>query len=147
MERCFSVTFRIANSIRTKHYKTENSALRSIGKWLVKHQDESDINASFFSDTQGHLSFDTPFEESSLNENIDFYKTKAWLNLRLKALERYGRRCVSCGASVQTGAVLHVDHIKPRSLYPELALDINNLQILCEACNLGKMASMEQDWR
>lgn len=147
MERCFSVTFRIGNSIRTKHYKTQCSAMRGIGKWLVKHQDERDINASFFSETQGHLSFDSPFEESQFNETVDFYKTKAWLNLRLKALELYDRRCVSCGATLQTGAVLHVDHIKPRSLYPELALDINNLQILCEACNLGKMASMEQDWR
>ncbi|GIU02454.1 HNH endonuclease [Shewanella algidipiscicola] len=147
MERYFSVTFRIANSIRTKHYKTEQSAMRGIGKWLVKHQDECDINASFFSDTQGHLSFDAPFEASPLSDSVDFYKSKAWLKLRLEALERYGRRCVSCGASVQTGVVLHVDHIKPRSRYPELALDINNLQILCEACNLGKMASMEQDWR
>lgn len=147
MERCFSVTFRIASSIRTKHYKTEKSALRGIEKWLIKHRDEPDINASFFSESQGHLSFDTPFEALPVSETVDFYNTKAWLNLRLKALALYGRRCVSCGASPQSGAVLHVDHIKPRSLYPELALDIDNLQILCQACNLGKMASMEQDWR
>ncbi|MFC6439812.1 HNH endonuclease [Bowmanella sp. JS7-9] len=35
--------------------------------------------------------------------------------------------------------MLHVDHVKPRAKFPELALDINNLQILCETCNLGKL--------
>jgi hypothetical protein len=33
---------------------------------------------------------------------------------------------------------LHVDHVKPRSKYPELALDLDNLQILCAACNTRK---------
>jgi hypothetical protein len=33
---------------------------------------------------------------------------------------------------------LHVDHIKPVSKYPELKLEFDNLQILCENCNLGK---------
>ncbi len=45
------------------------------------------------------------------------------------------------------GIPLHVDHIKPRSKYPDLALDINNLQILCESCNLGKGAWDETDFR
>jgi 5-methylcytosine-specific restriction endonuclease McrA len=42
---------------------------------------------------------------------------------------------------------LHVDHILPRSIYPEFALDIQNLQILCEDCNLAKSNTSAMDWR
>lgn len=67
-----------------------------------------------------------------------FLRSKNWLRLRIEALKRYGNKCVCCGATPQTGAVLNVDHIKPRKLFPELSLDINNLQILCSTCNEGK---------
>jgi ATP-dependent Lon protease len=43
-----------------------------------------------------------------------------------------------CGDTPENGAVMNVDHIKPRKRYPELALDIRWLQILCGACNHGK---------
>src|SRR4030066_460048 len=68
----------------------------------------------------------------------DFLKSYQWRKLRLVALELHGRKCLRCGASPATGAVMHVDHIKPRGLYPALALYINNLQVLCEECNHGK---------
>ena len=48
-----------------------------------------------------------------------------------------------CGSTER----IHVDHIKPRSKYPELELDINNLQVLCEDCNIGKSNIDETDWR
>jgi len=67
-----------------------------------------------------------------------FYKSQAWLTLRFQAIQKYGRSCFSCGASPENGVAIHVDHIKPRFIWPELAFDINNLQILCERCNLGK---------
>ena len=34
---------------------------------------------------------------------------------------------------------IHVDHIKPKSKHWDLRLDINNLQVLCEDCNFGKL--------
>ncbi len=77
----------------------------------------------------------------------DFLKSYKWRELRMKALQLYGRRCGCCGATPETGAVMHVDHIKPRRFHPELALDINNLQILCEECNHGKGNWDETDWR
>lgn len=76
-----------------------------------------------------------------------FYSSREWRALRVKALLKNGRKCCLCGASPKTGIVLHVDHIKPRSLYPELELDLENLQILCEDCNLGKSNKYEDDWR
>lgn len=74
----------------------------------------------------------------------DFYNTSAWLELRYKALKVYGRTCALCGS---LSGPFHVDHIKPRSKYPCLALSFSNLQVLCAACNMGKSNKDETDWR
>lgn len=52
-----------------------------------------------------------------------------------------------CGATREDGVQIQVDHIKPRKTHPELALDINNLQVLCEVCNHGKGNWDQTDWR
>lgn len=67
-----------------------------------------------------------------------FLQGKAWKRLRLQALNLHGRRCQCCGAGPADGAVLNVDHIRPRRLFPELALRLDNLQVLCGDCNEGK---------
>lgn len=76
----------------------------------------------------------------------DFLQTYEWRRVRMEAIKKYGRRCQCCGAGPDT-AKLHVDHIKPRKLFPMLALDIENLQILCEECNHGKGNWDMTDWR
>lgn len=76
-----------------------------------------------------------------------FYQSDEWRSVRVKALLRDGRKCVLCGRTVRDGVKLHVDHIKPRSKYPELELELDNLQVLCEDCNLGKKNDYEEDWR
>jgi hypothetical protein len=60
------------------------------------------------------------------------------LNVRLAVLKRDGFRCVLCGRSPanELGVVLHLDHVHPFSLGGESTVD--NLQTLCQACNLGK---------
>ena len=55
--------------------------------------------------------------------------------------------CVLCGSPPTVGKPLHVDHIKPRSFFPELELVISNLQVLCADCNLGKSNFDQIDWR
>jgi len=76
-----------------------------------------------------------------------FYDTQEWKTLRYKVLVKYGATCQCCGATRHDGVKIHVDHIKPRSRFPELELDENNLQILCEPCNMGKRAHDLTDWR
>jgi 5-methylcytosine-specific restriction endonuclease McrA len=63
------------------------------------------------------------------------------LSLRLHVLSRDNFRCVFCGKSPATdiGTKLHIDHIKPFSKGGKSTLD--NLQTLCEECNLGKSDS------
>lgn len=71
----------------------------------------------------------------------DFYRSLKWRKLRFNFFMTSKRECTICRSQVK----LHVDHIKPRSLFPDLSLDINNLQILCESCNFGKSNSFFQN--
>lgn len=87
-----------------------------------------------------------PQQPTPINAD-EFSRSNKWRRLRYAALKRYGARCHACGATRATGAQIDVDHIKPRSRYPELALDPDNLQILCRACNEGKHDDDETDWR
>lgn len=78
----------------------------------------------------------------------DFYASQRWRRLRYQVLKARGGRCECCGRTAATHAVvLHVDHIKPRSTHPELALEETNLQVLCEDCNMGKSFQDDTDWR
>lgn len=60
------------------------------------------------------------------------------LGLRYKVLSRDKFKCVRCGSNPAANpkCLLHVDHIIPFSKGGKTAL--NNLQTLCEDCNLGK---------
>jgi hypothetical protein len=79
--------------------------------------------------------------------SASFLRSAEWARLRYDAIKKYGARCRACGATPETGAIMHVDHIKPRAKFPELALDINNLQVLCASCNWGKGNRDQTDWR
>ncbi|MGB6200993.1 MAG: HNH endonuclease signature motif containing protein [Candidatus Acidiferrales bacterium] len=65
-------------------------------------------------------------------------RTPRNLNWRLRALVlmRDGARCRLCGAVPDDDVRLHVDHVKPWSKGGETVLE--NLQILCNVCNIGK---------
>ncbi len=76
-----------------------------------------------------------------------FYLSREWRVVRYKVITARGNKCECCGAGPAEGVAIHVDHVKPRSKFPELALDPKNLQILCEDCNLGKGAWDQTDWR
>lgn len=71
---------------------------------------------------------------------------KKWAVVRYKALKLNNGKCQCCGRSGHE-TILHVDHIKPKSRYPELMYTLSNLQVLCAACNYGKNWRDETDWR
>lgn len=79
--------------------------------------------------------------------SLAFLESYEWRRLRMQALVKRGARCECCGATPKDGVRIHVDHIKPRRLFPALALDETNLQILCEVCNHGKGNWDQTDWR
>lgn len=78
---------------------------------------------------------------------ISFYDSPEWIKVRYQALRRTGAQCQCCGRTRKDGTIIHVDHIKPRSKYPHLELDPDNLQVLCRECNLGKSNTDEIDWQ
>lgn len=78
-----------------------------------------------------------------------FYSSWDWKKARYEAIKKFEQRCMCCGwqpGDTERGYLV-VDHIKPRRKYPELELDLNNLQVLCNDCNMGKSNDSEDDWR
>ncbi len=96
----------------------------SFKKWLVELWDSRNSDVIFRIDTS-------------------FYAKPEWLELRGKIFAMYGRKCACCGDDDH----LAIDHIKPRSLYPELELDLDNLQVLCRPCNSRKSNKIIVDYR
>lgn len=76
-----------------------------------------------------------------------FLRSFEWRRVRMMVLERDGARCSCCGRTAADGAVLNVDHIRNRKSHPHLALDPDNLQVLCGDCNHGKGNKFSTDWR
>ena len=75
------------------------------------------------------------------------YNSPEWQKLRYFVLKRDNGICQLCGRGRKDGVVLHVDHIVPLSVDWSKRLDPNNLQTLCEDCNLGKSNKDCIDWR
>lgn len=81
-------------------------------------------------------------------EAAAFYDSDRWRSLRWRVLEKYGFSCMACGRNHREHkVVIHVDHIKPKSTHPDLALVFENLQVLCSDCNIGKSNRSEADLR
>jgi len=116
-----------------------NSYSRRFGGWRSALQAFVDyINA----DDDDKIA-DTSTEVDSVIEqpqNIPKHTTKRDVNLRLRfrVLSRDNFKCCACGASPakKSSVKLHVDHIHPWSKGGETVIE--NLQTLCQDCNLGK---------
>jgi 5-methylcytosine-specific restriction endonuclease McrA len=76
-----------------------------------------------------------------------FLRSQAWLVLRKQAIEKYGLICCRCGRENSRRFPINIDHIKPRKFFPELALEITNLQPLCGPCNKAKGNKHNTDYR
>ena len=116
--------------------RTKYPEIERIRRKLKKEQERDDnISQRKQQSGSGTASKGTPCK---INKT-DFYKSREWQELRWKALKLSNGSCVYCGRSrTAHGVILHVDHIKPRFKFPHLALELSNLQITCEDCNLGK---------
>ena len=124
--------------------KAEKRAKRSAEYWAAKRAKSAIQKAKATTPkyTQGQW-----FEYRPGLVGAEFYRTREWAQARHNTLAKYGAICQCCGTSRASGAIMHVDHIKPRSRYPALELSEDNLQVLCELCNIGKSNTLETDWR
>jgi 5-methylcytosine-specific restriction endonuclease McrA len=71
----------------------------------------------------------TQFEKWRDSIDGQYWKQKQYLHQK--------RCCAICNKPIPLEGS-HIDHIKPISLHPELAVDIENLQIACPPCNISK---------
>ena len=76
-----------------------------------------------------------------------FLLSPEWKIMRRKVIEHYGAKCMKCNYVPSNLRQINVDHIKPRVYFPHLALDFDNLQVLCCACNKEKGNKNQADYR
>jgi 5-methylcytosine-specific restriction endonuclease McrA len=76
-----------------------------------------------------------------------FLRSAEWKKLRAQVIEKFGAKCMCCGFTSKHSHKINVDHIKPRKFYPELALNFDNLQVLCARCNKEKGNKHMTDYR
>lgn len=70
--------------------------------------------------------------------SVPVLKQDDWKALKKRVFETYGYRCMKCHHLHSIKKFVNVDHIKPRKLFPDLAFDFDNLQVLCGRCNKEK---------
>jgi 5-methylcytosine-specific restriction endonuclease McrA len=70
-----------------------------------------------------------------------YYSKKEWDPVRKKVFERDGDTCYVCG-----GKATQVDHLLPKSKYPELALSLENLKPICWPCNREKNTTVKEEF-
>jgi len=84
--------------------------------------------------------------QTSMCDTTHTRKTSRHISWRLRfiVMRRDSFKCKICGRSPATvqGLVLHVDHIHPWSKGGETLME--NLQTLCEQCNIGKSNLLQQ---
>ena len=77
----------------------------------------------------------TPEEEALLARSTDI-KNTVRAGIRWQVFERDDFKCVACGSSAKENAILHIDHILPRTKGSKDEMD--NYQTLCHKYNIDK---------
>lgn len=148
MERIWKIVGQRPSRIQWEMFKptiSYNTYVRRFGKWsnaclkfieykmggsIVLENESATINEKQVSDSIKNQNRSIK-RDAELGRNIS-------LRMRLMVLEKYNFKCFYCGRSPVTdvGVKLHIDHILAFSKGGKSTLD--NLQTLCQDCNLGK---------
>jgi 5-methylcytosine-specific restriction endonuclease McrA len=78
----------------------------------------------------------------------DLYKSDAWKNATANQRREFISK-VQADKRMEKERLVEEDRKKKRAekMFPSLALEIKNLQILCHECNHGKGNWNQTDWR
>jgi hypothetical protein len=115
---------------------------RGIAEWINERTIRSDKLRRELADVSVSLarhpervqsSFQGPIGHirSSVNHQPEYFDRAKLLHWRESVLLRDGYKCVWCESTVK----LEADHVKPKSVFPDLAYDIANGRTLCQACH------------
>lgn len=127
----------IDNEVIKKHVQNITSDSNSNSKLLLMKKRKKELNNVVLNCEIEIKQFTKEFLDDNFIKFVlseDFYASIEWRNLRQKVLKNDPNLCSLCGKNYD----LEVDHIRPRSKFPNLALRIDNLQILCKSCNTSK---------
>jgi 5-methylcytosine-specific restriction protein A len=80
--------------------------------------------------------------KAKIEEAKIFYSSAEWRLIREKVIKKQGKVCQECRQTIRNVFDITVDHIRPRSIYPEDALNLDNLRVLCRSCNSKKGADI-----
>jgi 5-methylcytosine-specific restriction endonuclease McrA len=108
--------------INERHRGVRFYAWREHITWEINPYRQSNIPIDEFK------KLDKETQREHLEMKADCY---SWDDLRSMVLLHHGEDCFNCG-KIDDPAV---DHILPKSKYPELEKDFMNLQVLCRPCN------------
>ncbi len=120
---------------------------RRFGSWrtaleaFIKYVNSENNNEEILENKLSLIPINNLFENHDVTQKeIKIKRTPRGINLRLRwtILKRDNFSCRKCGCSPakNPSIILHVDHIIPWSKDGETVID--NLETLCEQCNLGK---------
>lgn len=105
-----------------------DALIDKLSKWLQQYQDDSDSEEG-----QNNAELKKYRELAAASAEA---KVRVMPAIRWQVFQRDQWKCVACGRNSHDGAILHVDHIIPRSRGGLDALE--NYQTLCDICNFGK---------
>jgi hypothetical protein len=130
-----NVSREIESNLKAKDISLVIEGMRDQLKYLEteKKSIQQNINQYKF-DLQFEVLFFQDEDKIRFILSDDFYRSTDWKKVRSRTLNEHENICVKCYSETD----ITVDHIKPRSLYPELALEYSNTQVLCRSCNSKK---------
>ncbi|HHQ4887559.1 TPA: HNH endonuclease, partial [Aeromonas veronii] len=59
-------------------------------------------------------------------------------NLKPLLLDKFNHQCAYCGTKLYDPLMADIEHFYPKSLYPHLLEESDNILIACRACNMIK---------
>jgi len=87
---------------------------------------------------------DLTLEPTKEQQDPNFYRSPEWRALRVRVFAAWGRDCLICGKNIEP---MTIDHVYPRSKFPELELEFTNCQPACSPCNRKKSNTDFTDYR
>jgi 5-methylcytosine-specific restriction endonuclease McrA len=94
--------------------------------------------------TNKHVTIEWLLELIRSGDTSPFYNTKQWGQLAERKRKAERNECERCRAKGKHSQAKAVHHKKYLRLHPELALDYDNLELLCDDCHYDEHHRKEQ---
>jgi len=63
---------------------------------------------------------------------------KNYTQLKAKLLKKFNNQCPYCGIKIYDPLMVDIEYFYPKSIYPKLVNDMDNILISCRTCNMIK---------